>query len=107
MVRPLHISFNHYGALGHCDSHVSGPIPRRNDEDFRPGPVRILMRDGQRLQEPELVEACERQSRPTGSTWVRLRPTDRQAGIQGKGTDPAPLVLGSRPNRRTASKELR
>ena len=58
MSEPLHISINHFGAHGHCDSHMSNPIPLHNDEDFRPGPVRILMRDGQWLQEPELIEAC-------------------------------------------------
>jgi hypothetical protein len=64
VVEPLHISFNHYGAHGHCDSHVSSPIPLHDDEDFRPSPVRILMRDGQRLPEPEWLQVREAHARP-------------------------------------------
>jgi len=57
---PLHISVNHYGPHGHSDGHVKRiPINLPHDEDsphgdFPHGPVRILMRDGRRLPEPEL-----------------------------------------------------
>lgn len=81
---PLHISINHYGPHGHSDSHVKRiPINLPHDEDFPHGdfphgPVRILMRDGQRLPEPELVEARERQNRPPHP--VSWRSSRRQAG---------------------------
>ena len=75
---PLHISVNHYGPHGHSDSHVKRiPINLPHDEDFPHGPVRILMRDGQRLPEPELVEAREMQNRPPHP--VSWRSSRRQA----------------------------
>ena len=55
---PLRIFVNHYGAHGHSDNHMDGrmPIKLRCDEESQPGPVRVLMRDGRRLPEPELVD---------------------------------------------------
>ena len=77
---PLHISINHYGPHGHSYSHVKRiPINLPHDEDFPHGdfphgPVRILMRDGQRLPEPELVEAREMQNCPPHpASWLSSR----------------------------------
>ena len=59
---PLHISINHYGPHGHSEGHVKRvQINLPHDDDLPHGPVRILMRAGRRLPEPELVEARERQ----------------------------------------------
>ena len=77
---PLRISINHYGPHGHSYSHFKRiPILTLPDlENFPHGPVRILMRDGQRLPEPELVEARERQNHPPHP--VSWRSSRRQAG---------------------------
>ena len=59
MFELLHISINHYGSHGHSDNHVNRvPIPTKTRpyEAIRHGPVRILMRNGQWLHEPELVK---------------------------------------------------
>ena len=54
---PLHIWVNHYGSQGHSDSHVNRLVMSAgHDEEIRHGPVRILMRDGQRLHEPEVIQ---------------------------------------------------
>ena len=66
MDAPLHIWVNYFGSHGH---NVSGAnrivISVLHDEETRHGPVRILMRDGQRLREPELIDSPEGWSRRT------------------------------------------
>jgi hypothetical protein len=55
---PLHIWVNYYGSHGHSVSGVNRTAVKvHRDEGIRHGPVRILMRDGQWLREPELIES--------------------------------------------------
>jgi hypothetical protein len=63
---PLHIWVNYYGSHGHSVSGVNRTAVKvHRDEWIRHGPVRILMRDGQLLREPELIELPEGWSRRT------------------------------------------
>jgi hypothetical protein len=85
MIESLHIAVNHYGPHGHSSSHENPmriSIKTQYGEETRHGPVRILMRDGQWLREPELVETLPKggAARRTTSESVRRCAFQQSAG---------------------------